>query len=428
MFTVKTIYCSVYVTFTMKIIYLYSYPYSCENKMNVPADPQISRKTKRYYDPQPSMKRTNILRIILLLSSLVIGGIVVFLIVYFVTKKPLAVPPPTSQTISDELFSDYFQTKKSIYAWSHTSRSKIGGLPAYSSLLSNDNGAFDYLLNFTNRHTIETIYLYGGCAQWDSDIWAKGTLPFASSLENSIKKAKLKGYMVSIVIYLNDDTNNMTNYASIKNLCTAIVGIDKNLGVYTINSVSLKINPSQPEAYAYALEAYRLAKSVLNPAGIKLEGMALPEESLAHWTFRPELYVNLGITSTILEIINSGSTLTYASVLSKLVDVVNVITTTTSEYELIEQWDKFLELFKEIRPYFDVSTAPLKDLISTDPGGFLRALPQLVSLCKTYESVGHSCGVPSISSYLDYHTELYLLEPIDSDARYLADIYYNNGR
>lgn len=60
--------------------------------MNIPADPQVARKTKRYYDPQPSMKRTNILRIILLLSSLVIGGVVVFLIVYFVTRKPQLIP------------------------------------------------------------------------------------------------------------------------------------------------------------------------------------------------------------------------------------------------------------------------------------------------------------------------------------------------
>lgn len=59
------------------------------------------------------MKRTNILRIILLLSSLVIGGVVVFLIVYFVTRKPQAIPPPSGQTISDELFSDYLQAEKS---------------------------------------------------------------------------------------------------------------------------------------------------------------------------------------------------------------------------------------------------------------------------------------------------------------------------
>lgn len=396
--------------------------------MNVPADPQISRKTKRYYDPQPSMKRTNILRIILLLSSLVIGGVVVFLIVYFVTKKPQSVPPPSSQTISDELFSDYLRAEKAIYAWSHTSKSKIGGLPAYSSLLSNANGAFDYLLNFTNRHTIETIYLYGGCAQWDSDTWSRGTLPFSSSLENAVRKAKLKGYAVSIVAYLNDDSNNMTNYASITNLSKAVVAMNKNLGLRAINSISLKISPTQPEAYAYSLETYRLAKSILQPAGIKLEGIALPEESLAHWKFRPELYINLEITRTILDIINGDTPLTYASVLSTLVDIVNVVTTTTSEYTLIEQWDKFLGLFKEIRPYFDVSVAPLKDAVATDPASFLRTLPQLASLCKTYESVGHACGKPSLSSYLDYHTGLYILEPIESDTRYLADIYYNNGR
>ena len=396
--------------------------------MNIPADPQIARKTKRYYDHQPSMKRTNILRIILLLSSLVIGGIVVFLIVYFVTRKPQAIPPPSGQTISDELFSDYLQAEKAIYAWSHTSKSKLDGQPAYSSLLSNSNNAFDYLLNFTNRHTIKTIYLYGGCAQWDSDTWAKGTLPFASSLENAIRKAKLKGYTINLVAYLNDDANNMTNYASIKGLSTAIIAMNKNLDSQGIDSVSLKINPTQPEAYAYSLEAYLLAKSLLQPAGISLEGTALPEESLSQWTFRPELYINLGITSTILEIMNDGGTLTYASVLSTLVDTVNVVTTTTSEYTLIEQWDKFLKLFKEVRPYFDVSVTPLKESVATDPASFLRNLPQLVTLCKTYESVGHSCGTPSLSSYLDYHTGLYLLEPIDSDARYLADIYYNNGR
>lgn len=306
------------------------------------------------------MKRTNILRIILLLSSLVIGGVVVFLIVYFVTRKPQLIPPPSGQTISDELFSDYLQTEKAIYAWSHTSQSKLDGLPAYSSLLSNADNAFDYLLNFTDRHTIKTIYLYGGCAQWDSDTWAKGTLPFSSSLENAIKKAKLKGYTVNLVAYLNDDANNMTNYASIEKLSTAIVAMNKNLGSQGIDSVSLKISPTQPEAYAYSLEAYQLAQSILRPAGISLEGIALPEESLAHWAFRPELYVNLGVTSTILQIINEGRTLTYAVVLSALVDIINVVATTTSEYTLIEQWDKFLELSKEIRPHFDVSVAPLK--------------------------------------------------------------------
>ncbi|KAE8304792.1 hypothetical protein GL50803_0016078 [Giardia duodenalis] len=396
--------------------------------MNIPADPQVARKTKRYYDPQPSMKRTNILRIILLLSSLVIGGVVVFLIVYFVTRKPQLIPPPSGQTISDELFSDYLQTEKAIYAWSHTSQSKLDGLPAYSSLLSNADNAFDYLLNFTDRHTIKTIYLYGGCAQWDSDTWAKGTLPFSSSLENAIKKAKLKGYTVNLVAYLNDDANNMTNYASIEKLSTAIVAMNKNLGSQGIDSVSLKISPTQPEAYAYSLEAYQLAQSILRPAGISLEGIALPEESLAHWAFRPELYVNLGVTSTILQIINEGRTLTYAVVLSALVDIINVVATTTSEYTLIEQWDKFLELSKEIRPHFDVSVAPLKEAVATDPASFLRTLPQLTTLCRTYESVGHSCGRPSLSSYLDYHTGLYILEPINSDARYLADIYYNNGR
>ncbi|TNJ26421.1 hypothetical protein GMRT_14664 [Giardia muris] len=403
--------------------------------VNVPLQQSKTRIAKRYSEAQPKMTRTNIARIIVLISTLLLAGTAVFLIVYFTTKKP-TYKPPAYQTVSDDLFADYLLLSKGICAWSHTSESKLDGEPSYGALLRNKDNSFDYLLNFSTRHAIDTIYLYGGCAQWDSNAWASGLLPYEADLRSASRKAALKGLRVGIVTYLNDDADNLTSYSNIRDFSKAVLSFKNELATAATAGTSIaasdllvqcNLRPTQPEAYAYALETFYLLRDALSGSSIAIEGIILPNH-LEEWKFRPELYQTLGITPIVMEMLEAGEKVSYASVLSKLVDTVMVLAESTNEYVLIEQWEATLKLFKTIRPMYDMSDDALGSQVYRAPDGFLSILPTLAALCRTYNRLGHECGPPMLSSYVDYHKALYIQEPIKSNSGFLIDLYYNVPR
>lgn len=394
--------------------------------VNVPLQQSKTRIAKRYSEAQPKMTRTNIARIIVLVSTLVLAGTAVFLIVYFTTRKP-TYKPPAYQTVPDDLFADYLLLSKGICAWSHTSTSKINGEPSYSALLRNKDNAFDYLLNFSTRHAIDTVYLYGGCVQWDSGKWGTGVLPYEADLRSSARKAALRGLRVGIVTYLNDDSNNLTSYSLVQDFSKAMLTFKTALGSTTNLLVQCNLRPTQPEAYAYALETFYLLRDSLAGSNIDIEGVILPIH-MEEWKFRPELYQTLGITPIVMDMLEAGEKVSYASVLSKLVDTVAVLADSTNEYVLIEQWEEALKLFKTIHPMYDLSEDALGPQVYQSPDGFLSILPTLAALCRTYNRLGHECGPPMLSSYVDYHKGLYIQEPIDSNSGFLIDLYFNTER
>lgn len=386
---------------------------------------------KRYNESVKPMKKTNLCRIMILIASLVLGATIVFLIVFFTTRKPRAHPPNYPQ-LDDSVFSSYLTMEKSVFTWSHTMESKLNGQPSYYALLRNQNAALDYLIEFCQRHKIFHVYLYAGCAEWDIDVWRSGSLPLQNELEAAIRKLRDKGISTSLVAYINDDPDMVSNYNDIADVAQLVGQLQRRLGsYYAIKGFLLNLAATSAEAFAHSLEAFALAIDILKGRSGTLEvpvvGMLNEQQLTQEWSFRKELYVGLRVTQIIEGMLASDappSRLTYASVLKEIVNVSCVQINSTSDYVQMEYWDTAMDLFKEVRPVTDM-TAYGKS-IRASPDKFLTNAPHQYNLCQNLNGAGAVCGAYTFSNYALYHEALYTLEPLDSDSRFLYDLYLVN--
>lgn len=410
--------------------------------------PGVRSRVKRYTDPQDKRTRTNCLRYTLFTSAILLG-VAVVLTVVLVLLRPKPIKPPATSMVNDADFVDYLGLQKAVYAWSHTEASQISGRPAYTEIFTNAGGSRDHLLGFLQKHNITSVYLYAGCAEWDSQTWAQGELPYQSEMEQTIRALRDKGVESSLVLYVNDDKADFSGYASLEDAGRAIATMNSRLGsYYGVRAVSVFLDPSGPEQYVYALESLallsrgmgaqrsaklaslatgdagggfdsrsdrsRITRVLRDAAGSlpRLEVTVSDTSVSAAFSFKKELHGSLAVAPVISEFLaaEGAGEPTFGAIAGRIAEVAHVLLNSTSEYVLTDTWARASDAFRVVQPVYNMDPGCYGERAREDPGAFLHEVARLQGVCGMMfrpeagdgsggsESSGDAAGQPEVAS------------------------------
>eukprot|EP00702_Spironucleus_salmonicida_P005488 EST46779.1 Hypothetical protein SS50377_13177 [Spironucleus salmonicida] len=192
--------------------------------------PQI----KRYNEiSMVKQKKSVFIGLILLLATLIGVGVVVGSV--FIAKHIRRVKIPTESLVDDNEYFGYRNAKKFLTAWSPSSNSIIAGQPAYRSLLT-DPKQIQILSKFVEKHQFHSLFVYGGCVQWDSPSWVRSQIPYQESLRKFFEK--FPGQKPGLMVYLNDISSNFTAYENVQYFGQALNTFNsKQLGTQKVSQV-----------------------------------------------------------------------------------------------------------------------------------------------------------------------------------------------
>lgn len=166
-------------------------------------------------------------------------------------------------------FTAYKEQKKSLYVWSHSTTNRIDGTPAWILLIKNRQGEIEKLADFCSLHGFNNVILFAGSVEWEyEDYYSKGVLPYEEDYVYDIQYLASKGITTDLMIYLNDDPNNMTDYRHIE----AVARIARRLrdeGV-PLNVLHIDQEPSKQNRYADLLRMLSIASQYID-IGVSLK-------------------------------------------------------------------------------------------------------------------------------------------------------------
>lgn len=155
-------------------------------------------------------------------------------------------------------FTTYKEQKKSLYVWSHSTTNRLNGTPAWILLIKNRLGEIEKLADFCTLHGFNNVILFAGSVEWEyEDYYSKGVLPYEDDYIYNIQYLASKGISTDLMVYLNDDPNNMTDYRHIE----AVARIARRLrddGV-PLNTLHIDQEPSKQNRYADLLRMLHIA-------------------------------------------------------------------------------------------------------------------------------------------------------------------------
>ncbi|CAL6050389.1 Conserved_hypothetical protein [Hexamita inflata] len=127
-------------------------------------------------------------------------------------------------------------------------------------LISNYNRAFDNLLEFAIYHGFKQLYLFAGSVEWDWEYsFSVHRLPEHDFFVEQLKKLYANNIEVNLVVYLNDDVNNLANWERIKDVAETIKVVNEVVPVKTLH---LDQEPSQPQQYEALINMLSMANSI----------------------------------------------------------------------------------------------------------------------------------------------------------------------
>lgn len=166
-------------------------------------------------------------------------------------------------------FTAYKEQKKSLYVWSHSTTNRLNGTPAWILLIKNRLGEIEKLADFCVLHGFNNVILFAGSVEWEyEDYYSKGVLPYENDYIYNIQYLASRGISTDLMVYLNDDPNNMTDYRHID----AVARIARRLrddGV-PLNTLHIDQEPSKQNRYADLLRMLHIAAQHID-VGVSLK-------------------------------------------------------------------------------------------------------------------------------------------------------------
>ena len=166
-------------------------------------------------------------------------------------------------------FTAYKEQKKSLYVWSHATTNRLDDTPAWILLVKNKSGEIEKLADFCSLHGFNNVIFFAGSVEWEyEDYYSKGVLPYEDDYIYNIQYLASKGISTDLMVYLNDDPNNMTDYQHID----AVARIAQRLrdeGV-PLNTLHIDQEPSKQNRYADLLRMLSIASQYID-VGVSLK-------------------------------------------------------------------------------------------------------------------------------------------------------------
>lgn len=148
-------------------------------------------------------------------------------------------------------FIPYQMVPKSLYVWSHTTESQMNGQPAWTVLLQNRNQEIPYLIEFCKLHGVKEVYLFVGSIEWEYDaFFSTGKFPHEESLVHDLELLSSAGIGASLMVYLNDDPENLANWERMKGVASAMRRLKDSYPALALKSLHIDQEPAQPANYA----------------------------------------------------------------------------------------------------------------------------------------------------------------------------------
>lgn len=293
-------------------------------------------------------------------GCVLISATVVVLVVLLTKPKQEDNPPDTPDIVTPN-YPLFQKANKQLYVWSHSIEKRIQGKPAWTLLIQNVDGSFDKLISFCETHNFKKIYLFAGSVEWEYEAYfSKGVFPYQEHLINDLEKLKQHRIQVELAVYLNDDPNNLTNYALAENVAQVAKSLQQKAEFTGLNWDQ---EPSNPGVYSDLLKMLKLsANNIHTSSTIKPLWLRQTVQN----TLTQDQIDELGIQNTsepfaqaLCEQCDSGAMMAYSN-----------------------NYDTISAYMEKIRA---ISSAVQKECVSIVETGFVNDLPEEETLCYEFK-------------------------------------------
>ena len=156
-------------------------------------------------------------------------------------------------------------TKRAIWMWKPNTTNIWDGVAGYQQLVDNHKNSQNNLIDFCRNKSINTIYLFVGNWQWDQAIFNTGKLYHEAGYAAFITKANAVGIRVWALYYLNDDFNDLSNYAAATpKIIDAIGGFNSRYPNSGFDGAQSDAEPDVSSNYTTLIDYLKLAQSKTN--------------------------------------------------------------------------------------------------------------------------------------------------------------------
>eukprot|EP00702_Spironucleus_salmonicida_P007180 EST48471.1 hypothetical protein SS50377_11420 [Spironucleus salmonicida] len=364
--------------------------------------PQI----KRYNEiSMVKQKKSVFIGLILLLATLIGVGVVVGSV--FIAKHIRRVKIPTESLVDDNEYFGYRNAKKFLTAWSPSSNSIIAGQPAYRSLLT-DPKQIQILSKFVEKHQFHSLFVYGGCVQWDSPSWVRSQIPYQESLRQFF--GKFPGQKPGLMVYLNDISSNFTAYENVQYFGQALNTFNsKQLGTQKVSQVYIQLRPQDEGQTLLSLEAAYLLKRIVGETVevlLNIHSQVVGQSIDSAFNVYDQLYI-----SQLL--VGEPKPVSVAKILG--LARISVIT-------FDSQINEFQQREAEVSLKASGVSTVWQMLDASGPAFEVReeTVKNVQNIIQAVQTPTNSFG---FSSYLEYFIACYGMEPIDSDEGFMIDLF-----
>lgn len=146
---------------------------------------------------------------------------------------------------------------KALYTWNPDFTRSV---PWYY-LLTNVNNAHSRYINFLNEWGFNKVMIYNGAIEWDYQTYASGQLNYQSDCVSLFSQLNSQGIEVDIVIYINDDINNLNGYEKAVDVVKAVKAFNAAYPAARISGIHLDQEPNNIGVYGDLLATFDLMKA-----------------------------------------------------------------------------------------------------------------------------------------------------------------------
>lgn len=166
-------------------------------------------------------------------------------------------------------YNEYAAMKKGLYVWSHHTANRLGGVPSWIVLTQNNHGEMQRLVDFCNMQGIDKVLLFAGSVEWEyDDYYSQGLFPYHEDLLFNIRFLQTQNIDVDLMVYLNDEPNNLTAYTRMEDVALLVKRLNDE-GM-SIGSLHIDQEPSKQNQYKKLLEMLSLSRQHV-PIGVSLK-------------------------------------------------------------------------------------------------------------------------------------------------------------
>ncbi|TNJ26306.1 hypothetical protein GMRT_13341 [Giardia muris] len=166
-------------------------------------------------------------------------------------------------------YEEYAEIRKGLYVWSHHTANRLNGVPSWIVLTQNNHGEMQRLVDFCKMQGVDKVLLFAGSVEWEyDDYYSRGVFPYHEDLLFNVRFLQTQGLDVDLMVYLNDEPNNLTAYERMEEVAQIVKKLNKE-GT-NIGSLHIDQEPSKQNQYKKLLEMLSLSRQQC-PIGVSLK-------------------------------------------------------------------------------------------------------------------------------------------------------------